>query len=228
MKRIFFLPLVIALSIFCSCQKQQTDAERQAEIDRQVQQRLDTENQAQEKEQLAQREADLNAREKTLAEKENAATSSRDQHPSSARRAPESSSDRPTASYNTFYTKLDPYGEWRETSDYGYVWQPREAERSRSWRPYSDGHWVYSDAGWTWISEEPFGWATYHYGRWTRLRNIGWVWVPGDEWAPAWVSWRKSDDYVGWAPLPPEARFDRRTGIHNWSDNYYDTGPEQY
>jgi hypothetical protein len=228
MKRIFVLPLVIALSIFCSCQKQQTDAERQAEIDRQVQQRLDTENQAQEKEQLAQREADLNAREKTLAEKENAATSSRDQHPSSARRAPESSSDRPTASYNTFYTKLDPYGEWRETSDYGYVWQPREAERSRSWRPYSDGHWVYTDAGWTWISEEPFGWATYHYGRWTRLRNIGWVWVPGDEWAPAWVSWRKSDDYVGWAPLPPEARFDRSTGIHNWSDNYYDIGPEQY
>jgi hypothetical protein len=228
MKRIFVLPLVIALSIFCSCQKQQTDAERQAEIDRQVQQRLDTENQAQEKEQLAQREADLNAREKTLAEKENAATSSRDQHPSSARRAPESSSDRPTASYNTFYTKLDPYGEWRETSDYGYVWQPREAERSRSWRPYSDGHWVYTDAGWTWISEEPFGWATYHYGRWTRLRNIGWVWVPGDEWASAWVSWRKSDDYVGWAPLPPEARFDRQTGIHNWSDNYYDIGPEQY
>jgi hypothetical protein len=52
--------------------------------------------------------------------------------------------------------------------------------------------------------------------------------VPDDEWAPAWVSWRKSDDYVGWAPLPPEARFDRRTGIHNWSDNYYDIGPEQY
>ena len=136
MKRIFVLPLVIALSIFCSCQKQQTDAERQAEIDRQVQQRLDAEHQAQEKEQLAQRQADLNAREKTLAEKENAAaTPSRDQHPSIARRTPESSSDRSTASYDTFYTKLDPYGEWRETSDYGYVWQPREAERSRSWRP---------------------------------------------------------------------------------------------
>jgi hypothetical protein len=78
------------------------------------------------------------------------------------------------------------------------------------------------------VSEEPFGWATYHYGRWTRLRGIGWVWVPGEEWAPAWVSWRKSNDYVGWAPLPPEARFDRRTGIHNWADNYYDIGPDQY
>ena len=30
-------------------------------------------------------------------------------------------------------------------------------------------------------------------------------WVPGDQWAPAWVAWRYSDDYVGWAPLPPEA-----------------------
>jgi hypothetical protein len=28
--------------------------------------------------------------------------------------------------------------------------------------------------------------------------------------------------------LPPEARFDRRSGIHNWADNYYDIGPEQY
>jgi hypothetical protein len=28
--------------------------------------------------------------------------------------------------------------------------------------------------------------------------------------------------------LPPEARFDQRTGIHNWSDNYYDIGPDQY
>src|SRR5437773_2233500 len=91
--------------------------------------------------------------------------------------------------------------------------QPREAQGSRDWRPYTDGHWVYTDVGWTWVSEEPFGWATYHYGRWTRLRNIGWVWVPGDEWAPAWVSWRKNNDYVGWAPLPPEAQFDRRSGI---------------
>ncbi len=78
------------------------------------------------------------------------------------------------------------------------------------------------------MSEEPFGWATYHYGRWVRLRRVGWVWVPGDEWAPAWVSWRTSKDYVGWAPLPPEARFDRRSGIRNWADNHYDIGPDQY
>jgi hypothetical protein len=52
--------------------------------------------------------------------------------------------------------------------------------------------------------------------------------VPGEEWAPAWVSWRTSKNYVGWAPLPPEARFDRKSGIRNWADNYYDIGPDQY
>ena len=135
---------------------------------------------------------------------------------------------RSTASYGMFYQKLDPYGEWRETNDYGYVWQPRQAEESRDWRPYTEGRWVYSDAGWTWVSDEPFGWATYHYGRWMRLKRVGWVWVPGDEWAPAWVSWRTNKDYVGWAPLPPEARFDRSSGIHNWADSYYDIGPDQY
>jgi hypothetical protein len=234
MKTFFALPLVIALSIFCSCQKQQTDAERQAEIDRQVQARLDAEHQAQEKEQLAQRQGQLDAREKALADKEAATAKSRERETRSTTttrseppRRTRSDEARPTGSYNTFYTKLESYGDWRETSDYGYVWQPREAQ-SRSWRPYNDGRWAYTDAGWTWVSEEPFGWATYHYGRWTRLRNVGWVWVPGDEWAPAWVSWRKGDEYVGWAPLPPEARFDRRTGIHNWSDSYYDIGPEQY
>src|SRR5947207_4708539 len=229
MKKIFALLLVIALSIFFSCQKQQTDAERQAEIDRQVQQRLDAEHQAQEKEKLAQREYELNAREKALAEKQDAVakSSQRESRPPPTEEATRTDEHRPTASYGTFYTQLDQYGDWRETSDYGYVWQPRQAQ-SRTWRPYTDGHWVYTDVGWTWVSEEPFGWATYHYGRWTRLRNIGWVWVPGDEWAPAWVSWRKSSDYIGWAPLPPEARFDRGTGIHNWSDSYYDVGPDQY
>ena len=138
------------------------------------------------------------------------------------------SRDARTGSYATFYRKLDPYGDWMETSDYGYVFQPRQAAQSRDWRPYTNGHWVYTDAGWTWISDEQFGWATYHYGRWIRLRSVGWVWVPGEQWAPAWVSWRKGNDYVGWAPLPPEAQFDRHTGIRNWADNYYDIGPEQY
>jgi hypothetical protein len=178
----------------------------------------------------------LDAREKAIADRETPAVAINT--PASVQEAPPAEEEtettetrteqRSTESYGMFYEKLDSYGEWRETNDYGYVWQPREAETARDWRPYTEGRWAYSDAGWTWISDEPFGWATYHYGRWVRLRRIGWVWVPGNEWAPAWVSWRTSKDYVGWAPLPPEARFDRSSGIHNWADSYYDIGPDQY
>ena len=233
MNKLFVFPAVIAVAALISCQKQQTEAEKNAEVERQVQERLAAEHQVEQQQQLQQRQADLDAREKALAEKENAAAATpsprerSESEPIESRARPPRESA-PTGGYSTFYTQLEPHGAWLETNDYGYVWQPREAESSRSWRPYTNGRWVYTDAGWTWISEEPFGWATYHYGRWTRLGGIGWVWVPGDQWAPAWVSWRKSNDYVGWAPLPPEARFDQRTGIHNWSDNYYDIGPDQY
>ena len=232
MKKLFVFPAVVVLAGLISCQKQQTEAEKNAEVERQVQERLAAEHQAEQQQQLSQRQADLDAREKALAEKENAAAATpprreRSESEPVTRPRPVSGAG-PTSGYSTFYTKLEPYGGWIETSDYGYVWQPRETESSRSWRPYTNGRWVYTDAGCTWISEEPFGWATYHYGRWTRLRGIGWVWVPGNQWAPAWVSWRKGNDYVGWAPLPPEARFDQHTGIHNWSDNYYDIGPDQY
>src|SRR5438477_1643729 len=235
MKRFFIIPAVIALAALASCQKQQTEADKNAEVERQIQERLAAEHQTEQQQQMSQREADLDAREKALAEKENAAAATPNSEQrvesesiESRSRVRESRESAPTGGYSMFYTKLEPYGAWLETSDYGYVWQPRQAESSRSWRPYTTGRWVYTAAGWTWISEEPFGWATYHYGRWTRLRGIGWVWVPGQQWAPAWVSWPKSNDYVGWAPLPPEARFDQPTGIHNWSDNYYDIGPDQY
>jgi hypothetical protein len=231
MNKLLVVPIIIGLALCCSCQKQQSEEERNAEIERQVQQRLTAERQANKEEELAKQKSELEAREAALAQKGQAAANGPSvENSQTALRAPgrDTSQDSPTASYSTFYTGLEPHGVWRETSTYGFVFQPREAEQSRTWRPYTNGRWVYTDAGWTWVSEEPFGWATYHYGRWARLRNIGWVWVPGDEWAPAWVSWRKSNDYVGWAPLPPEARFDRRSGIHNWADNYYDIGPEQY
>jgi hypothetical protein len=230
MKKFSGFSAVLALAALVSCQRQQSEEEKNAEIERQAQQSLAAEHQTEQ--QLNERQADLDARERTLAEKEN--TAARPSH--RERTESESIESRPglaresasSGGYSTFYTKLEPYGAWFETSDYGYVWQPRQAESSRSWRPYTSGRWIYTEAGWTWISEEPFGWATYHYGRWTRLGGVGWVWVPGNQWAPAWVSWRKSNDYVGWAPLPPEARFDQRTGIHNWSDSYYDIGPDQY
>ena len=110
----------------------------------------------------------------------------------------------PVADYDTFYDDLQPYGSWFETPDYGYVYQPTVVVQDVSWRPYTRGRWACSNQGWTWVSEEPFGWATFHYGRWALLNGRGWVWVPGDEWAPSWVCWRESREHVGWAPLPPE------------------------
>lgn len=108
-----------------------------------------------------------------------------------------------TGDYDNFYEPLSDHGSWFDTTDYGYVFQPTIV-RDVSWRPYTRGRWAFTDQGWTWVSSEPFGWACYHYGRWALLHNVGWVWVPGDEWAPAWVTWRESPGHVGWAPLPPE------------------------
>jgi hypothetical protein len=107
------------------------------------------------------------------------------------------------ADVDFFYDALAPHGDWIEMAPYGWVWAPRSV--TPDWRPYRDGHWVYTDYGWTWVADEEWGWAPYHYGRWALDSRFGWVWVPGSVWAPAWVSWRWGDGYAGWAPLPPEA-----------------------
>jgi hypothetical protein len=132
------------------------------------------------------------------------------------------------ASYDIFYDRLQSDGRWFNDETYGYVWQPNTASADQNWRPYTDGRWVYTDRGWTWVANENFGWTTYHYGRWARLSDTGWVWLPGSKWAPAWVSWRESDDYIGWAPLPPEAESDQDVKIEGWADNYYNIGPTSY
>jgi len=210
MKKFSVFPLIAALAFFVSCQKQQTEEERKAEVERQVQDRLAAERLDAEKQRLAQEQANLQAREKAVSDRETAAnavvaepTAITATTPVVRQRTETRTEKRSTASYGMFYQKLDSYGEWRETNDYGYVWQPREAEQSRDWRPYTEGRWVYSDAGWTWVSDEPFGWAVYHYGRWAFSPAMGWMWLPGSVWAPAWVSWRWTDGYAAWCPLGP-------------------------
>ena len=133
----------------------------------------------------------------------------------------------PVADYGVFYDSLSSYGSWFETSDYGYVWQP-VVVREANWRPYARGRWICSDRGWTWLSEEPFGWATYHYGRWALLRGRGWVWVPGSQWAPCWVSWRENANYIGWAPLPPETLAYRGQGWSAGVDVQFNIGPSWF
>lgn len=100
-----------------------------------------------------------------------------------------------------FYEPLAPQGEWVVVGSYGRCWRP--AHVSHDWRPYCNGSWQRTDAGWYWVSDEPWAWATYHYGRWDYADDVGWYWVPQVQWAPAWVSWHQGGGYIGWAPLQP-------------------------
>jgi hypothetical protein len=100
-----------------------------------------------------------------------------------------------------FYTPLQTYGSWVNVSSYGRCWHPSQV--STDWEPYTVGSWEWTDAGWYWNSDEPWAWACYHYGSWYQDPSVGWVWIPGTDWAPAWVTWRDSDDYIGWAPCGP-------------------------
>lgn len=109
-----------------------------------------------------------------------------------------------TVSIDTFGPHLDPYGEWMVVPGYGRVWQPSVRHVGLDFFPYgTGGHWVYTNAGWVFDNDYPFGWAVFHYGRWFRHVDHGWMWVPGNTWAPAWVSWRTGGTYIGWAPLGP-------------------------
>jgi len=110
-----------------------------------------------------------------------------------------------------FYNSLRPYGEWVELESGFYGWRPVRVRAG--WRPYMNGRWAWTDHGWYWMSYEPFGWAVFHYGRWSRDDYYGWIWIPDDVWGPAWVEWRSNDDYIGWAPLPPYASFSISIGI---------------
>jgi len=103
-----------------------------------------------------------------------------------------------------FYDELAPYGRWVDCR-YGQCWVP--ARVAADWQPYSNGQWIYTEYGWTWVSNDPWGGNPYHYGTWASIPGYGWSWVPGTVWAPAWVTWSYSNNYVGWAPLPPTVVF---------------------
>jgi hypothetical protein len=102
--------------------------------------------------------------------------------------------------YNGPFAELSQWGEWIDTGPLGWVWQPYVGPH---WQPYYHGNWVWSQWDWTWVSYEPFGWATYHYGFWHYDAIYGWVWLPGEQWFPARVSWMYYEDYIFWAPIPP-------------------------
>ena len=114
----------------------------------------------------------------------------------------------------TGYEDLDEYGDWSYVAGYGPCWRPRAIVAG--WAPYRFGHWVYVGPwGWTWVEDEPWGFAPFHYGRWASVSG-GWFWVPGPVvvrpvWAPALVAFVgggpgfhfSAGVGVGWFPLGP-------------------------
>lgn len=72
---------------------------------------------------------------------------------------------------------LDNNGTWSQDGENGPVWYPNEV--SHDWAPYSDGYWSYVGPwGWTWVDQEPWGFAPFHYGRWGYIGDR-WGWYPG-------------------------------------------------
>jgi hypothetical protein len=113
------------------------------------------------------------------------------------------------------YEDLDAYGTWRVVADVGNVWVPRTVPAG--WAPYRNGHWAWIDPwGWTWVDDAPWGFAPFHYGRWTLFEDR-WCWVPGPVrqrpvYAPALVAFIGGANFslsvasgpaIGWFPLAP-------------------------
>jgi hypothetical protein len=134
-----------------------------------------------------------------------------------------------------FQAQLAPYGTWVNVPGEGLCWAPSVQNTVLDWRPYlNDGHWVYTDDGWSWQSDYPWGEYAFHYGRWFRDPHYGWMWRPGYHWGPGWVAWRNADaaGYCGWAPLPPGATFEPGVGLM-WNgrvavDTDFGLGPDMY
>ncbi|MGZ3364096.1 MAG: DUF6600 domain-containing protein [Caulobacteraceae bacterium] len=122
-------------------------------------------------------------------------------------------------SFDTFRSRLSPYGTWTRHPRWGDVWRPRAG---RDFRPYYDGHWVNTrEYGWLWVPAESWGDIPYHYGRWVYDPGDGWLWVPGYVWGPSWVVWRSGGGRVGWFPMPPGDNYYGEGAYRDDFDNYY-------
>ena len=94
---------------------------------------------------------------------------------------------------------LDSQGRWINSGEFGWVWQPNGV--AEDWRPYYRGRWAPYSGGMTWVSDEPWAYVAYHHGRWHWGAGVGWFWIPGVNYSPAWVAWNHQPGYYGWAPL---------------------------
>ena len=107
------------------------------------------------------------------------------------------------------------FGTWSVAADGVHVWTP--AKLPAGWAPYQQGAWSWNSPwGWTWVDDQPWGFAPFHYGRWLNIKGR-WAWTPG-QWgkarpvyAPALVGWFGGPPLtldgapaVGWVALAPD------------------------
>ncbi|MEP6504159.1 MAG: DUF6600 domain-containing protein, partial [Betaproteobacteria bacterium] len=110
------------------------------------------------------------------------------------------------------------HGVWSTGADGARVWTP--AKLPAGWQPFQQGAWSWiSPWGWTWVDDQPWGFAPFHYGRWFNQRGH-WNWTPG-QWgatrpiyAPGLVGWFGGAGLavagapaVGWVALAPDEAF---------------------
>ncbi len=121
---------------------------------------------------------------------------------------------------------LQEYGGWVEVGG-RRCWRPRVED---TWRPYYQGHWRHTPVGLTWVSYDPWGYVTHHYGSWDYAPAYGWVWYPGRVYAPARVHWYWGPTYVGWIPSGYYGHhyrhrhhgFNLRFGHYGWAGGRWD------
>jgi hypothetical protein len=98
---------------------------------------------------------------------------------------------------------LGQFGSFVQHPTYGEVWVPTVTPMG--WHPYPPCHWVKARQwGLYYDDKTSWGQIVHHYGRWKHDAEMGWIWLPGSEFSPGWVTWRTSPQWIGWAPLPPD------------------------
>jgi hypothetical protein len=125
------------------------------------------------------------------------------------------------------YSGLQGYGNWVMIGDQRFFIPDRSrlSDGRDDWQPYQNGRWTYDNQrGWTWVSSDPWGWMTAHYGVWRHHRSHGWVWLPFHDmhYEPHCVTWFDEGDHIGWYPYHAEySRAYVFTDRHGFNDGYW-------
>ncbi len=114
-----------------------------------------------------------------------------------------------------------------ELAEFGYLvvidgaeyWAPHAFRYEGNWAPYARGY-LYEDPaeGLVWVSSDPWGFITEHYGYWRHHDQYGYVWRPlyPLQWRPyvASVFHNQRGAIIGWSPFYTEA----------WDHGFYRVG----